>query len=163
MMDYDAIMSALFDNLAKGKLTYEGKILILRKNEPDSNGYREIMDWCYDSGTTASIWKSMYFNSPEKEKADEVCETFLAYLDKETVGDVLIELATRPRKQQLGERIKQARTKAGLTQMELASKSGLMQGQISRWENGQNVPTFANVSAIAKALGIKIDELAGGE
>lgn len=54
-----------------------------------------------------------------------------------------------------GAKLRELRTKKGLTQKELAAAAGLQQSAIARWESDQQVPTFAAVHAICQALGIK--------
>ena len=53
----------------------------------------------------------------------------------------------------------QARKDSGLTQQELAKRSGVRQSNISRIENGDCVPTLSTLSAIAKGAGrlLRID------
>ena len=46
-----------------------------------------------------------------------------------------------------------ARIEEGLTQKELAEKSGIRQSNISRIENGNCSPTVATLQALAKGLG----------
>ena len=46
-----------------------------------------------------------------------------------------------------------ARINSGLTQKELAAKSGVRQSNISRIENGTCSPTIATLQALAKGLG----------
>ena len=49
-----------------------------------------------------------------------------------------------------------ARLEAGMTQKELASKSGIRQSNISRIENGTCSPTISTLQALAKGLGRKL-------
>lgn len=49
-----------------------------------------------------------------------------------------------------------ARIAAGMTQKDLAEKSGIRQSNISRIENGNCVPTLSTLMALAKALGKKL-------
>ena len=49
-----------------------------------------------------------------------------------------------------------ARIEAGLTQKELAERSGIRQSNISRIENGMCSPTVATLQALAKGLGREI-------
>jgi DNA-binding XRE family transcriptional regulator len=51
-------------------------------------------------------------------------------------------------------RIAEARSEAGLTQAELAEKSGLPQSHISRLESGKHSPSHATLQKIAGALGL---------
>ena len=50
----------------------------------------------------------------------------------------------------------QARIDAGLTQKELAERSGVRQSNISRIENGTAIPTLQTLNAIAKGTGKKL-------
>ena len=50
----------------------------------------------------------------------------------------------------------QVRLDAGLTQKQLAEKSGIRQSNISRIENGTATPTIKTLNAIAKGSGKKL-------
>ena len=50
----------------------------------------------------------------------------------------------------------EARISAGMTQKELAEKSGIRQSNISRIENGTCSPTIATLEALAKGLGKRL-------
>ena len=58
---------------------------------------------------------------------------------------------------QLGAAIAEARSKAGLTQVELAQRAGLEEFAVSALEQGQYKPTSNELSQLAQALGV--DEL----
>ena len=61
----------------------------------------------------------------------------------------------------LGDRIKQLRTEAGLSQAELAQRTGTGDArQISRYENGRITPSLEATIRIAQALNISLDYLA---
>lgn len=49
-----------------------------------------------------------------------------------------------------------ARIEAGMTQKDLAEKSGIRQSNISRIESGSCIPTIPTLIAIAQALGKKL-------
>lgn len=53
-------------------------------------------------------------------------------------------------------RIREARDAAGLTQVELAERSGLPQSHISRLEQGKHSPSGKTLGKIASALGLKL-------
>ena len=62
----------------------------------------------------------------------------------------------------LGQRLKQYRELAGLTQNKLAALAGVPRPTISTVESGTQVGmTLENAGKLAKALGISIDRLAG--
>ena len=58
-----------------------------------------------------------------------------------------------------GERIRELRTTKGLSQEELAFKSGVHRTYLGGIERGERNPSLRNISAIAKALGVDISEL----
>ena len=63
----------------------------------------------------------------------------------------------------IGERIKEARTAKGMTQIELAHAVGFTGDQagacICRWEAGEQEPRFDNIARIAYALEVTIASL----
>lgn len=61
-----------------------------------------------------------------------------------------------------GERLKKARTSAGMTQHELAVKSGLRVTQISRWENGKTRPRPESAHLMEDALGVARGHILSG-
>jgi DNA-binding XRE family transcriptional regulator len=63
----------------------------------------------------------------------------------------------------ISEKIRSARASAGLTQEELANKSGLPQSHISRLENGVHSPSNKTLEKIAEALGISLGNLDPGQ
>ena len=58
------------------------------------------------------------------------------------------------------DKIKAARRKAGLTQVQLAEAVGCKQKDISRWESGVYVPTIKTWTPIAQTLKCSMDDLA---
>lgn len=61
----------------------------------------------------------------------------------------------------VGRRIAAARKVRGMSQEELAERSGIAASAITRYETGDMMPGFARVAAIADALGVTTDWLAG--
>lgn len=61
----------------------------------------------------------------------------------------------------IGERIKEFRLKAGLTQSELAEKLGIPYQSIGQWERGLRSPKIETLQKIAEALGVEPWELMG--
>lgn len=59
-----------------------------------------------------------------------------------------------------GRRIKQLREKCGMTQEELTEAIDVKDSRTIRyWEAGVNAPKFTNLVALAKALGVRMQEL----
>jgi transcriptional regulator with XRE-family HTH domain len=63
-------------------------------------------------------------------------------------------------KMAVGDNIKKARLKAGLTQQELAGKLGLSHQAIGGWESGYREPRLSQIGEIASLFGVTIDSLA---
>jgi transcriptional regulator with XRE-family HTH domain len=59
----------------------------------------------------------------------------------------------------LGENLRAARVARELTQEEVAERSGVQAGEISRIENGKRDPQVSTVLKIANGLGIKPGQL----
>jgi len=60
---------------------------------------------------------------------------------------------------QFGERIRELRMIQGLSQEELAFKSGVHRTYLGGIERGERNPSLRNISAIAGALGVELPEL----
>jgi DNA-binding XRE family transcriptional regulator len=59
----------------------------------------------------------------------------------------------------VGQRIREARQRSGLTQDELSGISGIDQALISKMERGQHQPRYDTMSKLATSLGMSIPEL----
>lgn len=59
----------------------------------------------------------------------------------------------------IGKNIRALRKQAGLTQIDLAQALGIKQQVIVRYEKGEVNPEVAKLPALAKALGVQIEEL----
>ena len=62
----------------------------------------------------------------------------------------------------INEQISQLRRQAGMTQEELASKLGVTNQAVSKWESAQCCPDIALLPDIARLFGLTIDELLTG-
>lgn len=62
---------------------------------------------------------------------------------------------------EFSERLKELRKQAHLTQVELASKLGIVQSSYADWERGKKKPTQDNLVKIAKVLNVSVDYLVG--
>ena len=58
-----------------------------------------------------------------------------------------------------GEKLKNARLNAKLSQEELATKISVSRSAIAKWETDKGMPDVANLKAIAFALNVSIDYL----
>jgi len=59
----------------------------------------------------------------------------------------------------LGEKIKQARKQATLSQEQLAVKMGVSRSAVAKWETDKGLPDVDNLKAMSKLLGVSIDYL----
>ena len=62
---------------------------------------------------------------------------------------------------QTGQRIKQYRLKAGLSQGGLAKKAGMNTNAYAKIERGESEPTSATLTKLAKALNLVVSDLLG--
>ena len=62
---------------------------------------------------------------------------------------------------EFGERLKAARLNKNMSQKELADSMGMKQASISQFENGQRLPTPANIKKLASILDVSPNDLAG--
>lgn len=75
--------------------------------------------------------------------------------DELLVMDGLMDAAS------FGQRLRELRVAAGLSQLALAKKSGLAQTNISGWEAGRSAPLVTVLPALAAALGCDAADLLG--
>lgn len=59
----------------------------------------------------------------------------------------------------LGEKLKDARKNAGLSQEQLAQKLCVSRGAVAKWETDKGYPDIINLKAISKLLDVSIDSL----
>lgn len=62
-------------------------------------------------------------------------------------------------KSQFGRKLRELRTRAGLSQAALAESLGVPQSAISQWESGIHSPAVTDIPTIADALGVEPGEL----
>jgi len=63
----------------------------------------------------------------------------------------------------MGNGLRDARERAGLTQAQLAGRVTLTAGAISQFENGERLPSLASALALAAALETTVDALFGAQ
>jgi transcriptional regulator with XRE-family HTH domain len=61
-----------------------------------------------------------------------------------------------------GDRLREARTAAGMTQEQLGFALGVTKASISAWENGRETPSFRVLPELRSALRLSLDELICG-
>ena len=88
----------------------------------------------------------------------EIPWDFARHYCDESYRPAIESIAMRGR-QTLGERIRQFRESAGMTQVALARAANIGRVTLVRLEKGEQTPRFRTLNAIAKALGIRVNEL----
>ncbi len=61
----------------------------------------------------------------------------------------------------LGQRIREIRTEAKLTQAEFGEKVAVLQDTVSLWENGKSAPSAEYLAAICRIFRVSADYLLG--
>jgi len=61
--------------------------------------------------------------------------------------------------QKLGDRVRELRQTRGISQEDLAFKSGMHRTYLGGIERGERNPTLKNIAKLAKALGVSLPEL----
>src|SRR5690242_14170115 len=64
---------------------------------------------------------------------------------------------------QLGPRLREARTRAGLSLRAAARELGVSPSFVSQMENGKSQPSVATLYSLAQLLGVSVDELFAAE
>ena len=62
-----------------------------------------------------------------------------------------------------GEKLKEARKEAGLSQEQFAEKMSVSRSAIAKWESDKGMPDVNNLKAIAQLLNISLDYLVDEE
>ena len=70
-----------------------------------------------------------------------------------------IEAQARQARESLGGRIRERRETVGLTQAELSSRAGIGRVTLTRIEKGEHSPRTETLTAIARALGVEVQDL----
>lgn len=78
--------------------------------------------------------------------------TRLIYVEYSKSGEEVIEMT-------LGEKIKEARKQAGLSQEQLSEKLGVSRSAVAKWETDAGIPDVDNLKALSCLLNVSIDYL----
>ncbi|HET9593468.1 MAG TPA: helix-turn-helix transcriptional regulator [Solirubrobacterales bacterium] len=84
-------------------------------------------------------------------------EDFVQEIENAATPEERRELEAARARYRIGTRLLQQRLTAGLTQKQLASESGIDQGDISRIERGEGNPTTETLDALSRPLGVTLD------
>ena len=61
------------------------------------------------------------------------------------------------------QKLKQMRTRAGMSQEKLAERVGVSRQAITKWETDKGAPDMDNLMALSDLFGVSVDELLGRE
>ena len=86
--------------------------------------------------------------------ADHGSDDLGRFFDEHSNGESQADLDDDPR--QIGARIAEARIAAGLTPEDIATRSGVKQSTVAKWESGERAPRGHRVSKLAGMLGVSI-------
>jgi transcriptional regulator with XRE-family HTH domain len=76
---------------------------------------------------------------------------------RQLIYNLIMELSTMPaEKGFFAERLRELRTKAKLSQPELAEECGLAVGTIRQFEQGRREPTYETLVKLAEGLGVSL-------
>ena len=64
---------------------------------------------------------------------------------------------------EIGMRIREARRALGMTQLDLATATGIRRPNVARLERGGNTPTIETLQRVARALGVSVASLVSPE
>jgi transcriptional regulator with XRE-family HTH domain len=78
-------------------------------------------------------------------------------VEREGMGASQRGTAMAQEHEHFGERLRELRVEKGWTQADLAERAGVSQRAITQWERSLRQPTWANVIALAGALGVATD------
>ena len=56
-------------------------------------------------------------------------------------------------------RLKNARVKKGLSQIDVANELNISRQAVSRWENGKSIPDADNLALLSQLYGVSLDKL----
>lgn len=114
-----------------------------------------------------SLGAALMSQEANDEDRYEIVETIREILFPEVIGGIQMGSAgsvkptqkLQKRKEHISGVIKAKRKEKGLTQVQLAKKSGLPQSHISRLERAAHSPSFKTLEKVAKALGVSVGDI----
>jgi len=120
--------------------------------------------------TMRALFRMLAEYSDDLVAREEIMAAVREALQPEGIGriapSVSVQNGSRERlrayREHVGQQITRYRRAAGMTQAELAHRSGIPQSHISRLECGQYAPTFNTMNRIAQALKIEAKHLDPG-
>lgn len=84
--------------------------------------------------------------------------TVIVIYDNYVFGGIVMENNTT-NQQSFGQKLKNARKSAGLTQEQLAEKLAVSRQAVTKWESDKGIPDIENIKFLAKTLNVSIDYL----
>lgn len=133
-------------------------------------GYRAAIDTmdATDKAAFGRLWfaliSHLFGSEYKQDEVDEIIDTMGEMLDSRGVTAYSLKIALEESPElakwskYVGEKVREAREIADLTQMALAERANISQAYLSKLENGWISPSHKALKKIANALGIGIRE-----
>jgi transcriptional regulator with XRE-family HTH domain len=67
-------------------------------------------------------------------------------------------VAKKKRSKPFAERLREMREAAGISQVEMAKRLGIVRQTYIRWEDGTTEPTFSALCQLARVLGVELSD-----
>lgn len=124
---------------------------------PTEIGFDDPRELSLETATVAPYHAGVQVLNRAGDVVDIDGGSLRAVLDGAFARKIALEADASSR--QIGERLKGQRAKAGVTQVQLAERSGLDQAIISKLERGKHQPRWDTIQRYAKGLGVAPESL----
>jgi DNA-binding XRE family transcriptional regulator len=140
----EAVAACLFDNLGRG-VSYKWLLDVIGRKSDDFASRHLLRQYISALREMLLASKSPYFVAVVKERGYCLCE--FAKSPRHSVSVGLDEGAS-----EIGNKVRQLRIAAGLTQTALAKRADIDRTHLSRLERGRLMPTLLTLRRLAKTL-----------
>ena len=124
---------------------------------PGEIGFDDPLELSLETATVAPYHSGVQVLDRAGEVVDIDGGSLRAVLDGAFARKIVLQAESSDR--QIGERLKGRRQKAGVTQVQLAERSGLDQAIISKLERGKHQPRWDTIQRYANGLGVAPESL----
>ncbi|HEY7768452.1 helix-turn-helix transcriptional regulator [Longimicrobium sp.] len=125
--------------------------------QPRDIGFDDPLELCLETATVAPYHSGVQVLDRGGDLVDIDGGSLRAVLDGAFAQKILLQAESSNR--QIGERLKGHRLTAGVTQVQLAERSGLDQAIISKLERGKHQPRWDTIQRYANGLGVAPESL----
>jgi DNA-binding XRE family transcriptional regulator len=125
--------------------------------QPGEIGFADPGELCLETATVAPYHAGVQVLDRDGHVVDIDGGSLRAVLDGAFARKIVLQAESSNR--EIGERLKGRRLKAGVTQVQLAERSGLDQAIISKLERGRHQPRWDTIQRYANGLGLAPENL----